>query len=159
MTCMSPSSCQANGDLTKILYSIEDEPAAGSLPATVLVVDDNAMARIYAVIVVEDAGYSALVANDADAALDALSTYPAISALFTDVDMPGRMDGLELAAEARRLRPDLGILIASGKREPYQEALPERAVFVSKPYEVPIVAVALAALLAEAAQFKGGSAR
>jgi CheY-like chemotaxis protein len=159
MPYMSLPSTQTSGDLAKVLYSIEGDPTDGSLPATILVVDDNAMARIYAVIVVEGAGYSALIAEDADDALDVLTTHPRISALFTDVDMPGRMDGLELAAEARRLRPDLGILIASGKREPYEDALPERAVFVSKPYEVPVVALALAALLAEAAQFQGGLER
>lgn len=158
MPYMSPSSTRTSGDLAKIPYGAKD-PTDGALPAMVLIVDDNAMARIYAVIVVEGAGYSALIADDADSALDALATYPRIGVLFTDVDMPGRMDGLELAAEARRLRPDLGILIGSGMREPLQDNLPERAVFLSKPYDLPVVALALAALLAEAAQFQGGAAR
>lgn len=159
MPYMSPLSTQTNGDLVKALYGIQDDRTDGSRPATVLIVDDNAMARVYAVLVVEDAGYSALIADDADGALDALTAHPRIGALFTDVDMPGRMDGLELAAHARRLRPDLGILIASGKAEPPQNDLPERAVFLSKPYGVSMVALALAALLAEAAQFRGGAAR
>ena len=86
----------------------------------------------------------------------AVDRIPRICAPFTDVEMPGRMDGLELAVAARRLRPDLCILIASGKRTPFQDDLPERAVFLSKPYQIPMVTLALAALLAEAAQFQEG---
>lgn len=151
---MTRPSTRLDGDLAKVVYAIEDNPS-DTLP-TVLVVEDNAMARVCAVIVVEDAGYSAIIAQDADEALNVLAEHPRIGALFTDVKMPGRLDGLELAAEARRLRPDLGILIASGTAEPSQEDLPDRAVFVSKPYAVSTVALALAALLADAAQHRGG---
>jgi two-component system, response regulator PdtaR len=137
------------GELAKVFYLGESDSLLRMPKGTVLVVEDNPMARICAVIVVEDAGYCAIIAVDAQEALDALAEHPRISALFTDVEMPGSMDGFELAAEARRLRPDLGILIASGKAEPRLEDLPERAVFVSKPYAVPVVTLALAALLAE----------
>ena len=143
---MTRPSTRLGGELARVLYggAIDRNPTIG----TVLVVEDNPMARVCAVFVVEDAGYTALIASDATEALTLLAERPEIDALFTDVDMPGPMDGFELVAEAHRLHPDLGILIASGMREPRQEDLPARSIFFSKPYAVPLVTLALTALLA-----------
>jgi CheY-like chemotaxis protein len=157
LTSMALQSARASQDLVKGLYGIQAASIHHRSPALVLIVDDSAMARVYAVIAVEDAGYSVLLAENAEGALGLLATHPGIGALFTDVRMPGGMDGLELAAEARRLRPDLGILIASGKVEPQEDDLPERSFFVSKPYAAPAVALALGVLLAEAPRFEGAT--
>src|ERR1700712_1465027 len=93
--------------------------ATGSqVPATVLVVEDDALTRLRAVRAVEAQGYLSLSAGDADEALVTLEAHGEIDVLFTDVAMPGSMDGMDLATEARRLHPGMEIIIASGGRHP-----------------------------------------
>jgi CheY-like chemotaxis protein len=121
----------------------EPDPVA----PTILVVEDDAMTRISAALLVEDAGYPAIVAENADAAMLALEAHPEIGALFTDVHMPGSMDGLELAAEARRLWPDIEILLASGRSNPPKTQMPFGAMFLSKPYTGTEVSLSLLHLL------------
>jgi CheY-like chemotaxis protein len=83
---------------------------------TVLVVEDDREVREIAVAVVEAAGYRVLEAASGDDALRLLLAHPdlEIDVLFTDVVMPGRLDGIDLAAAARALRPDLKVLYATG---------------------------------------------
>lgn len=121
-----------------------------SVAATILVVEDDALTRLCAVIAVEEAGYLSIVSENADEALVALGRYPQIGALFTDVRMPGSMNGLALAAETRRLWPRIGILVASGDANPRADELPAGAVFLRKPYSATQVESALLALLTPA---------
>lgn len=102
-----------------------------SKPA-VLVVEDEAFTRMAAADVLEDRGFSPYEAGDADEALDLLGEHPEIILLFTDVDMPGGMDGVQLARRARQLRPDVGIIITSGKRRIPE--VPAGGSFLPKPY-------------------------
>src|ERR1700688_3632609 len=71
--------------------------------------------RMLAVEAVEEAGYVALEAGDADEAIALLESRPHIALLFTDIDMPGSMDGLKLAHAVRDRWPPVKILVASGK--------------------------------------------
>jgi PAS domain S-box-containing protein len=80
----------------------------------VLLVDDDAAVRDAAVGLLESLGYEVLVASSGQGALDVLARSEGIDVLFTDVIMPNGMSGGELAEEARRLRPDLKVLFASG---------------------------------------------
>ncbi len=83
---------------------------------TVLVVEDDRQVREVALAALEDAGFRVLEAANGDDAHRLLLAHPdlQIDVLFTDVVMPGRLDGIDLANEARLLRPGLGVLFATG---------------------------------------------
>ncbi|MFS8146402.1 two-component system response regulator [Rhizobium sp. R635] len=101
----------------------------------VVVVEDEPLLLMMAVEVVEEAGFEALAARDADEALLLLETVADIRILLTDIDMPGSMDGLKLARAVRDRWPPVEIIIVSGMTEPDASELPERGVFFSKPYD------------------------
>jgi signal transduction histidine kinase len=81
---------------------------------TILIVEDNPLVLDFAVSTVTELGYQVLLADDARAALDILGGSGPIDLLFTDIVLPNRMNGIELAREARRLRPGLKVLMTSG---------------------------------------------
>ena len=107
---------------------------SGTPPPVVLIVEDDELQRLLAFVVVEEAGYVALEAGDADEALALLESRPDISVLFTDVQMPGSMDGLELAHATRSRWPSMKIVIASGQIRMQPCELPASSCFVGKPY-------------------------
>ncbi len=71
--------------------------------SVVLVVEDETMVRMNAVAVIEESGFEAVAARNADEAIEVLETRNDIQAVFTDVQMPGQMDGLSLAKVTTRL--------------------------------------------------------
>ena len=91
----------------------------------------------------EDQGYSTLLASDAADAIAVLENDRDISIIFTDIDMPGLMDGLALAAAVRNRWPPVEILITTGQTKPELDDMPDRSVFVSKPYTVPQIVGAI----------------
>jgi PAS domain S-box-containing protein len=102
----------------------------------VLIVEDEPEVLDIATEIFDSLGYDVLTAADATAALDILKSSVPIDVLFSDVVMPRGMNGLELAKEARQLRPDIRILLASGypvSTLPMQ-GMPEGSSFISKPY-------------------------
>jgi len=101
----------------------------------VLVVEDEPIIRCITVIVIEDAGYEVVEAQDADRAVVILESRTDIRIVFTDIDMPGSMDGLKLAACVRGRWPPIEIIITSGHHRQADLALPLRSVFLSKPYD------------------------
>jgi CheY-like chemotaxis protein len=101
----------------------------------ILVVEDEPLLLMMAVEIVKDAGFEAIEASDAHQALAFLESDPDIIILWTDIDMPGSMDGLKLAAAVRDRWPPIEILIVSGKQRPNSDELPERGVFIPKPYD------------------------
>ena len=103
-------------------------------PATVLVVEDEALIKLSAVHAVEDQGYLALSAGNADEALLMLRAHGEIDVLFTDINMPGSMDGLALANRTRDDYPDVEIVVASGNPKPAPGRMPLRSTFLQKPY-------------------------
>jgi two-component system, response regulator PdtaR len=102
-----------------------------SLPV-VLIVEDDPLLRMLALEVVEEAGFVTLEAGNADEAVALLESRLDISLLFTDVEMPGSMDGLKLAHAVRDRWPPIKILVVSGKVRPSE--LPSNSCFVRKPY-------------------------
>jgi CheY-like chemotaxis protein len=100
----------------------------------VLIVEDDTLLRMLAVEVVEEAGFVVLEAADADEAVALLESRPDISLLFTDIDMPGSMDGLKLAHAVRDRWPPIKILLVSGQVRPQTSELPSNSCFVGKPY-------------------------
>lgn len=101
----------------------------------VLVVEDDPLLRMMAVDLVEDAGFCAVEASGADEAIEIMESRADIDVLFTDVDMPGCMNGLGLANWARASNKPLGIVVTSGHQNPSNETLPVRSVFFPKPYD------------------------
>ena len=91
-----------------------DAPARASYDETVLVVEDDPDVRAYSCDTLKELGYMVLEAGDAATALNLLKSRPQIKLLFTDVGLPGGMNGRQLADEAKRLRSDLQILFTSG---------------------------------------------
>ena len=107
--------------------------ASSALPV-VLVVEDEPLLRMLAVEVVEEAGFIAIEARDADEAVILLESRTDIALLFTDINMPGSMDGLKLANAVRDRWPPIKILVVSGKQQLQSSDLPSNSCFVEKPY-------------------------
>ena len=107
---------------------------ADNVRTTVLVVEDVGLIRMDALDALEDAGFSTLEAANADEALDILRTREDIDVVFTDVNMPGSMDGLGLMKQLAEERPDIGVIVASGKERPSASSLAPRTRFFAKPY-------------------------
>jgi len=109
------------------------QPAARK--SVVLVVEDEPLVRMAAVDLVEEAGFEAIEARDADQAVRILEARADIRIVFTDIDMPGSMDGLKLAAAIRGRWPPIEIILTSGHDNVRDEEIPERGVFIRKPYD------------------------
>ncbi len=89
-------------------------PHDGANAGTVLVVEDNDIVRLYSSDVLCELGYLVFEAVDAESALAVLKQHPDISVLFTDIGLPGDLDGHQLAIEAKRLYPQIKILYTTG---------------------------------------------
>ncbi len=107
---------------------------ASGTEKSVLVVEDEAFVRMVAVDAISDIGLKCYEAGDAAEALEVLDGHPEVSLIFTDVNMPGEMDGIDLAKEANKLRPDLAILVTSGATVVTDSELPDHGTFLPKPY-------------------------
>jgi len=101
---------------------------------TVLVVEDEPLVLMSTADFLQDEGFTVLEAATADEAIVLLENNPQISILFTDVDMPGTMDGLKLSAAVRNRWPPIRIVVTSGHRIVDITELPDGGVFFSKPY-------------------------
>ena len=102
--------------------------------AVVLVVEDELLVRMDAVNVVLEAGYEVEEAAGADEAIRILTSRDDVELVFTDVQMPGTMDGCELARYIELRWPRIGIIVTSGVVIPETRTLPLNAGFLSKPY-------------------------
>jgi CheY-like chemotaxis protein len=100
----------------------------------VLVVEDDFLLRMDAVDIVKDAGFEAEEAANADDAIAIIETHPNIHVVFTEVQMPGTMDGLKLARFVKDRWPPIKIVATSGRIKISEEDLPEGSIFVPKPY-------------------------
>ena len=117
----------------------------------VLVVEDEWLIRVTLCEVLAKAGFEVVEAERADLALEALEQRaPAVDLLFTDVTMPGSMDGLELARRVSVSQPDIAIVVASGNFIPSRSELPPGCLFLSKPYSFRKLPEQLRAFMIEA---------
>lgn len=117
---------------------------------TILVVEDEPLVLMSTVDFLQDEGFQVLEAPNADEAIALLESNPAISILFTDVDMPGSMDGLKLSAAVRRRWPPVRIVVTSGHRMVDITDLPDGGVFFSKPYRHKDIATSFRELMSGA---------
>src|ERR1700733_228581 len=102
--------------------------------ASVLLVEDETLIRLWAADLLEENGFSVVEAKDADAALKVLECRPDVKLLFTDVQMPGSLNGMELAREVHARWPHILLVITSGRERPARVEIPDDGRFVAKPY-------------------------
>jgi two-component system, response regulator PdtaR len=117
----------------------------------VLIVEDESLIRMEVVSSLEDAGFLIYEAGNADEAIHMLEEHAEIRLVFTDINMPGSMDGLKLAHYARGRWPPVKIIVTSGKLKMQGQDLPVGAIFVGKPYQFDHITHKVQEILAEAA--------
>ena len=102
--------------------------------SVVLIVEDDFLIRMHAAEMIADAGFSVAEAATADEAIAILEDRLDVTIVFTDIQMPGSMDGLKLAAAIRGRWPPIKIIATSGFVDVRQDDLPEGGRFLPKPY-------------------------
>jgi CheY-like chemotaxis protein len=113
----------------------------------VLIVEDEFLLRADAAEFMENAGFTVYEASNADEAIALLERHTDIRAVFTDIQMPGSMDGLKLAHYVRGRWPPVKLIITSGHTRPSAEDMPMGSGFVGKPYQLGKVADDLRAMV------------
>jgi CheY-like chemotaxis protein len=110
------------------------------MPIAVLIVEDEFLVRMDAVDSLKRAGFTVYEASNADEAIRILEATHDIRVVFTDIHMPGSMDGLRLARYVRGRWPPIKLIITSGHPVPAGEDFPEGAGYFAKPYQLDKVA-------------------
>jgi two-component system, response regulator PdtaR len=105
-----------------------------SLKPVILIVEDEAVIRVSAAGMLADAGFRTIEAANGDEALKLLDADSDVQLLFTDVRMPGTMDGLSLARRVRDRWPHIGIMVTSSRSMAGYDGLPSGSRFEQKPY-------------------------
>jgi CheY-like chemotaxis protein len=100
----------------------------------VLVVEDDDYVRMLAIDILEDEGFTVLSVAAADEAWPILGSRSDIAVLFTDVNMPGNMDGLTLAGRVAERWPHIRLVLTSGRCGLSDHEVPDHGQFVQKPY-------------------------
>jgi CheY-like chemotaxis protein len=121
---------------------------AASERATILIVEDEFLIRMATADVIRDAGFEVLEAATADEAIAILESRQDIRVVFTDIQMPGSMDGAKLAHAVRNRWPPVRIIATSGHQDIQEGQLPVGSIFFRKPYSPVEVAWTLHALTA-----------
>jgi CheY-like chemotaxis protein len=103
---------------------------------TVLVAEDEALVRQLSVLELEDAGYHVIEAANAGQAIAILETGTPVDVLFTDVNMPGEMDGIRLARFVHSHWPEIRLIVTSGRADIPERDLPDDGRFLRKPYRL-----------------------
>ena len=115
--------------------------------ASVLVVEDECLIRLNAVDALEDAGFLVYAAECPDAAIRILEEHEDIRLVFTDINMPGSMDGLELARHVSDRWPDVKLVVTSGGARKSEMDMPAGGIFIAKPYSLSRIVAQLRSLL------------
>jgi len=108
--------------------------SAATTKPVVLVVEDEVLIRMNTVEIIEDAGFDVLEAANADEAIVLLEARLDIQVVFTDIDMPGSMNGIKLAQAVRGRWPPIKIIATSGHFKLKAGDLPDDGRFLPKPY-------------------------
>jgi two-component system, response regulator PdtaR len=116
----------------------------------VLVVEDHPLVRMGVLEVMIEAGFETLGASTAVEAIRILEARPDIHLVFTDAEMPGTMDGIELAHYIRNRWPPVKLIVVSGKVVIDPPELPPGARFFAKPYRETSIVEAMTVMLVDA---------
>jgi len=120
-------------------------------PRTVLLVEDEFLISQYVAEELSDYGFTVHESSTADDALRYIDSGARVDVLFTDINLPGSIDGTELAIRVRAMRPELPVVYASGRYGASAPRMVSRSVFVPKPYRPSDVCTLLARLTEVAA--------
>jgi CheY-like chemotaxis protein len=101
---------------------------------TILVAEDNELLRLLACDLLEEHGYTVVVADNAEEALKVMEKRKDVRLLFTDIQMPPGCDGLELARQVHHRWPKVLLVITSGQVQPTQAEIADHGRFIRKPY-------------------------
>ena len=111
-----------------------DRSVASRSRPVILVVEDDTLLRMHAAEMIDEAGFDVVEAQNADIAMVVLESRPDIAILFTDIDMPGSMNGLKLAQAVASRWPLIHIVATSGHFQMRDGDLPAGGQFLPKPY-------------------------
>jgi DNA-binding response OmpR family regulator len=111
----------------------------------VLVVEDDTLIRLTIVDALHDAGFEVFEASDGEVALKIIDQH-ALDFLFTDIQMPGDLTGVDVAHAVAERCPNAGIIVTSGRLTSDDITLPSRAEFISKPYSFTMIVDRLSAM-------------
>jgi two-component system, response regulator PdtaR len=104
------------------------------LVTAILIVEDEPLLCLNLSEVLRSEGYDVIATTNADEAIEVLQSRTDIRTIFTDINMPGSMNGLKLAAVVRDRWPPVNIIVTTGMRAPHSDELPAHALFIAKPY-------------------------
>ena len=114
------------------------EAKAAKSRCVVLIVEDEPFVRLTGADLLAEAGFEVLEAGNGDEALRILEATPEVRVVFSDVEMPGSLDGLGLARRICQRWPSIGIVLTSGHRV-RAEMIPREGRFLAKPYAGPVL--------------------
>jgi CheY-like chemotaxis protein len=100
----------------------------------VLVVEDETLVRMFIADFLDEAGFKVFEAVSGDEAVQVLQARPDVQVVVTDIEMPGAMNGLELARVIRERWPGVGVVLTSGRERPRDGDVPDAVAFLPKPY-------------------------
>lgn len=106
------------------------------MTTSVLVVEDEDMHRFLACEALLDAGFDVVEAVNADQAIVELEQHPEVDIMFSDIRMPGEMNGLELAEVVHARWPNIKLMLTSGDVRPSASQIADSGQFISKPYVI-----------------------
>jgi two-component system, response regulator PdtaR len=118
-----------------------------TMSISVLVVEDEFLIRVDVVEHSKHTGFEVYEASNASQAIAEMEAHTDIRAVFTDIHMPGSMDGLKLAHYVRGRWPPVKLILTSGRLKPRAEDMPVESVFIAKPYQLEKVAGSLRAII------------
>lgn len=118
------------------------------MKSLIVVAEDDLLVSMVVEDILTEHGYSIVTVASADQAMVEIERRESIAALVTDIDMPGKLNGLDLAAAVAISRPDLPVIVASGKHRPLASELGS-AHFLAKPFLVEELVSTVDALIAE----------
>ncbi|MGB8754978.1 MAG: response regulator [Pseudolabrys sp.] len=99
-----------------------------------LVVENELLLSVDISDALKDDGYDVITVANADEAIKVLETRNDINTIFTDIDLPGSMDGLKLAAAVKDRWPPVHIIVTTGMSAPRRDQMPAKSLFIAKPY-------------------------
>jgi CheY-like chemotaxis protein len=145
---------KAMTDVSGAMKSLQDasSESTGKLPPTVLVVVDEVLVRMALSDYLRECGYNVVETSDAQEAIEVMTSDVAVDVAFSDIVMPGSLDGFGLAQWIRRERPDIKVVLSSGVARSAKAAgeLCEHGPMLAKPYEHADLERRIRALLASA---------
>ena len=100
----------------------------------IVIVEDDVLANEHLEFILQQAGYEVFSATSADEAAELLDDHEDVQLLVTDINLPGTVDGLKLAAAVKARRPEMNFIITTGYSAPKDEEIPQGSLFLPKPY-------------------------